>query len=70
MVLKSKHLERVRGELPLDAVAPPDPLVRVNLNVPKSVRKRWKEVALREERSLTDMIIQLVQAHVANGSHN
>jgi hypothetical protein len=55
MALKSKSLDLVRPDLPIDAVTNGE-LVRVNLNVPKSTRTAWKATALKHDLTLSDLI--------------
>lgn len=63
MALKSKSTTKVRDDLPLDVVTKED-LVRVNLNVPTSMRNHWKSEAAKQGRSLGDLIIEAVNAHL------
>ena len=57
MGLKSKPLSQVRADVPVADVSKED-LARINLNVPVSVRKAWKEAALREDTTLSELIIK------------
>ena len=57
MSLKSKPLDQVRP-LPAVAVLAQEEVVRINLNVPKSVRNQWKAAALQQEVTLTDLIMK------------
>ena len=57
MALKSKPLHEVRPTLPLATVTQEE-IVRINLNVPKRVRQVWKTRALREENTLTELIME------------
>jgi len=57
MGLKSKPLSAVRPDVPVADVLREE-LVRINLNVPVSVRKAWKEAALRQDKTLSDLIIE------------
>lgn len=62
MALKSKDMNKVRETVPVAEVAPKEDAVRINLNVPMSVRARWKaEAATRGKRSLAEMIIEAVE---------
>jgi hypothetical protein len=63
MALKSKPLESVRDDVPLHEVSRED-MVRVNFLVPASVRKAWKGAALREDKTLTEMIVEAMQVRV------
>lgn len=62
MGLKSKPLDAVRqlGDATLSEVSREE-LVRVNLNVSKSVRKQWKAEAVRVERTLTEIFIEAME---------
>ncbi len=64
MALKSKPLEDVRADVPVHEVSRED-LVRVNFLVPASVRKAWKGAALREDKTLTELITEAMQARLA-----
>lgn len=57
MALKSKPLHEVRPTIPLATVTQEE-VVRINLNVPKRVRQAWKARALREDKTLTDLIME------------
>lgn len=63
MALKSKPLEEVRPDVPVHEVSRED-LVRVNFLVPASVRKAWKGAALREDKTLTELIVEAMQDHL------
>ena len=65
MGLKSKPLSTVRqlGDVTLAEVSRAE-LVRINLNVPKPVRKQWKAAALRVDKTLTDIIIEAMDAYL------
>jgi hypothetical protein len=62
MALKSKPLHEVRPTIPLSTVTQ-DEIVRVNLNVPKRVRQAWKARALREDKTLTDLIVEAMNRY-------
>lgn len=57
MALKSKPLSAVRPDVPVEEVSREE-VVRINLNVPISLRKTWKEAALKEDKTLSDLIIE------------
>jgi hypothetical protein len=61
MALKSKSLDKVRADLPLSSVIEPEQLVRVNLNVPLSIRTRWKHAAATENKPMQDLIIRAME---------
>lgn len=60
MALKSKPLEAVRPDVPLHEVSRED-MVRINFLVPASVRKEWKSAALREDKTMTEIIVEAMQ---------
>lgn len=62
MGLKSKPLSQVRADVPVADVSREE-LARINLNVPLSVRKSWKEAALREDVTLSELIIKAMSKH-------
>lgn len=64
MALKSKPLEDVRADVPVHEVSRED-MVRVNFLVPASVRKEWKSAALREDKTLTELITEAMQARLS-----
>jgi hypothetical protein len=68
MALKSKSLDRVRAEIPTQSVAPQPELVRINLNVPKATRARWKMAAVQADKSLSEMIVAAMEAHLSGTS--
>lgn len=61
MALKSKPLDQVRN-VPTVQI-PTDEIVRVNLNVPKSIRTRWKDIANKRDMTVTDLIIEAVSKY-------
>lgn len=65
MALKSKNLGSVRSDLPTQEAIPQEELVRVNLEVPKSVRQAWKTVAVGRGITLTDLIKEAMHAHLS-----
>lgn len=64
MGLKSKPLSQVRADVPVADVSREE-LARINLNVPVSVRKAWKEAALREDTTLSELIIKAMSKHLS-----
>ena len=64
MALKSKSLEAVRPDVPIHEVSKEE-MVRVNFLVPASLRKEWKSVALRSDKTLTELITDAMQAHLS-----
>lgn len=63
MALKSKSLGDVRPDVPVHEVCRED-MVRVNFLVPASVRKEWKGAALREDKTLTELILEAMQTRL------
>lgn len=68
MALKSKPLETVRPDVPVAEVTRED-LVRVNLLVPASLRKRWKAAALEADTTVTDLIIEAMNQRIIGSSN-
>jgi len=64
MALKSKPLEAVRPDVPVHEVSRED-LVRINFLVPASVRKEWKGAALREDKTMTELITEAMQTRLS-----
>ena len=64
MALKSKPLSAVRADVPVHEVSREE-LVRINFQVPESVRHAWKGAALQERKTLTEVIIEQMSAWVA-----
>lgn len=64
MGLKSKPLSQVRADVPVADVSREE-LARINLNVPVSVRKAWKEAALREDTTLSELIIESMRVKLS-----
>ncbi|MBQ0918399.1 hypothetical protein KBW71_08075 [Hydrogenophaga aromaticivorans] len=65
MALKSKDLGAVRSDLPTNEAVPQEELVRVNLEVTKSIRQAWKTAALERDMTLTDLIKEAMDAHLS-----
>jgi hypothetical protein len=61
MALKSKSLDAVRADVPLHEVSREE-MVRVNFLVPASVRKQWKSAALAGDKTLTEFIVDAMNA--------
>lgn len=61
--LKSKPLEQVRQDVPIQDVTRED-VGRVNINVPLSLRKRWKTAAVQADRSMSEMIIEAMNKYL------
>ena len=60
MALKSKPLDRVREDVPVFQEKP----VRVNLNVPESVRSAWKIAAAQRNKDLSSLIVEAMNAYL------
>ena len=63
MALKSKSLDLVRPTVPVEAVTKED-LVRVNLNVSKATRQRWKAAALERDMTLADLLNEAMSTYL------
>lgn len=61
MGLKSKPLDKVRQDVPVLK----EPLVRVNFNVPESMRAEWKIQAVHERRDLSSIIIEAMRLYLS-----
>jgi hypothetical protein len=68
MVLKSKPLDKVRADVPVDQVMKEE-VVRINLNVPASLRQQWKIAAVQAKKPLTEIIIEAMNIHLKNSVH-
>lgn len=56
MALTTKPLEQVRKDVPVKEVADTGEKVRVNFEVDKATRQRWKAEAVRRDVALSDML--------------
>lgn len=67
MALTVKPLDRVRDNIPVKEVAKPsqEDLVRVNLEVEKETRQRWRMEAIKRGISLKELVYQAVEEHLA-----
>ena len=63
MALKSKKLEDVRLSVPVSEVQK-EAVVRVNLNVPESLREKWKVAAIARKVTLAELVIEAVELHL------
>jgi len=66
MALTVKPLEKVRKNVPVQEVIKPstEDLVRVNLEVEKETRMRWRTEAMKRDLSLKELIQQAVEAYI------
>ena len=62
MALKSKPWNEVR-QVPVEMAAPGEDLVRINLNVPRRVRKAWKDAANQQDVTLTELIVDAMSKY-------
>ena len=62
MALKSKPLNEVHHEVPVERVSDP---VRINLIVPDTVREHWKIVAIQRRMTLTDLIRRAMDEYLS-----
>ncbi len=63
MGLKSKSLDQVRASVPVHEVTRED-TVRININVPESLRQHWKLASVRAKKPMTDMIIEAMSIYL------
>ena len=63
MGLKSKQLDQLRESIRVDDVTKED-VVRINLNIPESLRQRWKIAAVHEKRPMTDIIVDAMSLYL------
>ncbi|GEM_PF-2530607 len=62
MSLKSKSLSNVR-DLPAVSVLTEEDQVRINLNVSKSIRNKWKAAALKREKTMTELVLESMKIY-------
>jgi hypothetical protein len=58
--MKSKPLDQVRSDVPIVK----EEIVRVNINVPESVRQAWKIAAVKSKKPMTELIIDAMSAYL------
>ena len=63
MGLKSKPLSAVRADVPVHDVTKEN-VVRININVPESMRQQWKIAAVHAKKPLSDMIIEAMSIYL------
>jgi len=63
MGLKSKPLDQVRASVPVHEVTRED-VVRININVPESLRQKWKMASVQKKKPMTDMIIDAMSIYL------
>lgn len=71
MALKSKPLDQVRADVPVQDVAEATPapggeLVRVAFAVDKATRKAWQFEALARDTTVSDMMREAMQEYLQN----
>jgi len=64
MGLKSKSLNDVRTNLPIKEVLKED-FARVNINIPLSLRKKWKNAALNADKSMSQIIVEAMSTYLS-----
>jgi len=64
MGLKSKSLNDVRTDLPIKEVLKED-FARVNINIPVSLRKKWKNAALNADKSMSQIIVEAMSKYLS-----
>lgn len=57
MALKGKSLDKVRPSVPVEEVMK-DEIVKFNMNIPKSVRAKWRRLSIDKDRTMTDLMIE------------
>ena len=62
MSLKSKPLNQVRA-IPAVTQFAMEEVVRINLNVPKSVRDSWKMAAIQRDTTVTQLILDAMKIY-------
>jgi hypothetical protein len=60
MALKGKSLDKVRPTVPVEEVMK-DEIVKFNMNIPKSVRGKWRRLAIDMDRTMTDLMIEAME---------
>jgi hypothetical protein len=69
MALKSKPLDQVRADVPVQEVADSAPggeLVRVAFAVDKATRKAWQFEALERDTTLSEMMREAMREYLEN----
>ena len=61
--LKSKALDRVRADVPVQKVGKSEP-VRLNLNIDKAERDEWKIAAVRLGMDVTTLVHEAVRKYL------
>lgn len=61
--LKSKPLDDVRSDVPVQAVTQEE-VTRININVPLSTRKLWKTTAAQEDITLGELITNAMKMYL------
>ena len=67
MALKSKAIELVRADVPVEKVAATADgadMVRVNLVVPKETRTAWRSEALKRDMPLAELIRKAMKQYI------
>lgn len=65
MALKTKPLEQVRADVPVAEVAEAGEKVRVNFEVDKAVRQRWKAEALKRDKPLAGLLREAMDEYLS-----
>jgi hypothetical protein len=63
MGLKSKPLSAVRSDVPVEEVTK-DKVVRFNMNLPESLRVKWKIEAAQRKTDVATMIIEAMSIYL------
>lgn len=65
MALKTKPLDQVRADVPVSEVAQSGEKVRVNFEVDKATRHRWKAEALKRDKPLADLLREAMDEYLS-----
>lgn len=65
MALKEKPLKPAPLGTPGHAALPADDVVKLTFNVPKATRQKWKQAALNRQMTVTDLIAEAMDKHLA-----
>lgn len=62
--MSQKPLHRDPDAAARPATPAPD-VVKMTFNLPRATRQRWKQAALLREMTVTDLIVEAVEAHLS-----
>jgi hypothetical protein len=61
MALKGKSLDKVRPSVPVEDTKPVDEMVKFNMNIPKSIRTKWRKLSIDKDKTMTDLMIEAME---------